>query len=172
MTTTEPKVNTMTDDENGNGTGTGSEFEHIIGNRFYNHDIDESFTVVGVTEVGGDTVMALMQYDDGTFFDESIVDDPIADAAGWSEHGLLDERYTHLGPGPVIDHSCSKGDHEWFPDAYDLWDDIESVPIGVRNQYIKFTRCIRCGLSMTAAWDTGTEDLDTYPHEWADEEMG
>lgn len=142
------------------------EFPNIIGNRFYNRDIDESFTVIGIEEINGEPMMAVLQYDDGTFWDESIVDEPTGDRFGWSTHGLLGEQYEHRGPGPTITHACDKRAHSWFPRPGDLWDDLESVATDKRDLYSKFARCVRCGLSLETCWDYGLEDLDVIPMEW------
>lgn len=128
--------------------------ERLVGQRFYDKQEDETFTVVGIT---GPPALALLQYDDGVGWDEAAsnftVDKGIARKSGLDEYGLDSERYSKLGPGPRIDQICYPEEHDWFPWPDDLWQDIPSgdqlwhIPGDPRDFYSRITRCRRCGLS-------------------------
>ena len=83
--------------------------ERIVGQRYYDRDNDESFTVVGLSVHGGTPTLALLQYDDGVAWDEMPTPDMIEpDAAEHfrvEEGGIDSERYIPLGPGPSVKQS-------------------------------------------------------------------
>jgi hypothetical protein len=81
--------------------------EWLIGQRFYDKQENEGFTVIGVTST---PPLALLQYDDGVGWDEGAsnftADEDTARKVGLDEHGLDSERYRPLGPGPRIDQTA------------------------------------------------------------------
>lgn len=124
--------------------------DDVVGHRVYNHEIGEACTIIGVDEIGADAIMALLQYDDGVFWDEQIGAEGIAEQFGWAEDGLLAEQYELLGPGPTLHEACE--DHDWFPQTDDVWDSYEAMD---PNLYGRFVRCKKCGLSGATAGDYG-----------------
>ena len=136
--------------------------ERLVGQRYYDREQGEAFTVVGIT---GPPALALLQYDDGVGWDEGAsnftVDEDTARRAMLDKHGLDSERYRLLGPGPRIDQICEPEEHEWFPWPDDLWPDIPSgdlrkqIPGHPRDFYSRIARCKRCGLSGSVAGQFG-----------------
>lgn len=136
--------------------------KRLLGQRFYDKQEDEAFTVVGVTR---QPPLALLQYDDGVGWDEAAsnftVNEDTARRTGLDEHGLDSERYHQLGPGPRIDHTCDPDEHDWFPRPDDLWQDVPSgdqrkqTPGHPRDFYNRIARCKRCGLSGSVAGQFG-----------------
>lgn len=137
--------------------------ERLVGQRFYDEDRDESFTVVGITN---EPPLALLQYDDGVAWDEGAsnvtVSDDVARRVRLDEHGLDAERYQPLGPGPRIDQICTPEDHEWHPWPDVLWpgglsEEVRTaVPGHPRDLYDRIVRCKRCGLSGSVAGQFGS----------------
>lgn len=136
--------------------------DRIVGQRFYDREQDESFTVVGITPA---PPLALLQSDDGVGWDETAtnftVDEEVADLMRLDEHGLDSDRYRPLGPGPSIAEICEPTDHEWYPPPDRLWpsgppqevrEAIRENPVDV---YARFVRCKRCGLSGDVAGQFG-----------------
>lgn len=128
--------------------------DRLVGRRFYNSEIDEAFTVIGVTGTGS---MVLIQYDDGTAWDElaapELLTDDLAGHLDLDTAGIDDSKYRPLGSGPKLSEACSEGDHDWFPLPSDLgWDDVDAwqTSFGERSAvdtYHRIVRCRRCGLS-------------------------
>ncbi|WP_157572935.1 hypothetical protein [Halogranum rubrum] len=128
--------------------------ERLVGARFYNAAIDESFTVVAVTNDG---LMAFLQYDDGVGWDELAAPDLLskeeAEFFGVSVGGIDDTQYEPLGSGPTLKKACLEGEHDWYPRPSQLgWDDVEKWHTTidgslVANTYLRLARCKRCGLS-------------------------
>lgn len=128
--------------------------ERLVGQRFYDREQDESFTVVGFTEA---PPLALLQYDDGVAWDEGAsnftVSENVAHQLRLDEDGLDSDRYRPLGCGPRLDEICDTGAHEWHPMPDDIWPSgppeevYERVAAHPREFYNRFVRCKRCGLS-------------------------
>lgn len=136
--------------------------ERLVGERFYDSEQDEAFTVVGFTPA---PPLALLQYDDGVAWDEAAsaftVDADTAAASGLDEDGLDAARYRPLGPGPRIDRICPADGHEWTPWPDQVWPNgptpelrsaVEGRP---RDRYTRLARCSRCGLSGDVAGQFG-----------------
>ncbi len=132
--------------------------ERLVGQRFYDREQDEAFTVVGVTSR---PPLALLQYHDGVSWDEAAsnftVSEDVAQQFRLDEHGLDSERYHPLGAGPRIDQICDPDEHDWHPWPDDIWP--SGVPDEVRERvnghprtfYDQIVRCKRCGLSGSVA---------------------
>lgn len=118
--------------------------------RFYNHRIDEAFTLLGVEEIDGDPIYVEVQYDDGTPHDQAIADEPIADQFGWDPDGLLSAEIEPIGPGPTLEEACEV--HDWFPQPDQLWESADQYD---SDLYLQIARCRRCGLSGLTAMDHG-----------------
>ncbi|WP_336361545.1 hypothetical protein [Haladaptatus sp. ZSTT2] len=124
----------------------------LLGRRFYNQGIDESFTVVGV-----DSTFVYLQYDDGIGWDDSpgpdLVPEDVAYMMDLSEGGIDDSNYVPLEHGLSLDHACNEDDHAFYPLPHQLgWADasvwyssIDGQPTS--NIYLNIVRCKRCGLS-------------------------
>lgn len=137
--------------------------ERLCGQRFFDRERNESFTVVGVT---AEPSLALLQYDDGVAWDEGTSNFAVtpfaADQARLEADGLDSERYHPLGPGPRIDQICDVEEHRWHPPLEYLWPG--GPPTEVREQlqghprslYNEFVRCKRCGLSGEVASEYGS----------------
>jgi hypothetical protein len=132
--------------------------ERLVGQRFYDQEQDESFTVVGITE---HPPLALLQYDDGIAWDEGAsnftVSENVAHLSNLDEDGLDSDRYRPLGSGPRLDEICDSGTHKWHPMPDDIWpsgppEEMKSNP---RDLYNRFVRCKRCGLSGEVVIDFG-----------------
>lgn len=136
--------------------------ERLVGQRFYDKQEDEGFTVVGITS---EPPMALLQYDDGVAWDEGAAnftfDEDVAHMANLDEDGLDSDRYRPLGSGPRLDQICEPEEHDWFPWPDDIWQGIpsddsnEQVPSPSRDFYSRLARCKRCGLSGSVAGQFG-----------------
>jgi hypothetical protein len=128
--------------------------DRLVGQRFYNTDIDEACTVVGVSAT---PPMALMQYDDGMFYDEpalpEILSDEHATQLGVSSAGIEDSKYAPLGCGPTLEHACDQTEHDWTPLPSELFHDPEQSYSEQYDRhrniphYDRVVRCRRCGLS-------------------------
>lgn len=96
--------------------------DRLVGQRFYDTQEDEAFTVVGITPP---PLLALLQYDDGVAWDEGAtsftVSDEVAQQAVLEEHGLDSSRYRPLGPWPRINGICEPEDHAWQPMPDKIW---------------------------------------------------
>lgn len=136
--------------------------DRLVGQRFYDTEQDEAFTVVGVTSP---PALALLQYDDGVPWDEGAsnftVDEEVSHRMRLDEHGLDSDRYRQLGPGPRIDQICDVEEHEWHPWPDEVWpngipDEMwTEIPGHPRTFYSRFARCKRCGLSGEVAGEFG-----------------
>lgn len=122
--------------------------ERYVGKKFKNLEIDEKFTVIGVNKAG----LALLQYEDGTAYDEIILPDIInsqqAQQLNVSEYGLDDGKYYPLDEnGPTIKDSCDKH-HDWsiYPSEY-LEDKDKKNWVSIAGEYLKVVKCEECGLS-------------------------
>lgn len=128
--------------------------DRVVGKRFYNTEIEEAFTVVGVT---GEGLLVLIQYDDGVGWDElaapELLPDEKAEQVGVSTGGIDDSKYVQLGSGPKLAQACDEGGHDWYPRPAQLgWDDVDVWRSSVENNlvadtYLNVVRCRKCGLS-------------------------
>lgn len=122
--------------------------ERFVGNRFFNKEIGEGFTVVGFQRP-----LMLLEYDDGTPWDEAIAPGDFttgsASMARVSEAGMDAEKYIQLeGGGPTLQNACPDGAHDFFPLPSDLGlDDADRFFGETASNYERTTRCRRCGLS-------------------------
>lgn len=142
--------------------------ERLTGERFYDEEQEEAFTVIGFK---GPKPLALLQYDDGVGWDESaaafIVDDIVSQVAGLEEDGLDSERYFPLGSGPQIEQVCEPIEHEWYPWPDKLWphgvpdEARERIAGHPRDFYNRIARCRRCGLSGAVAGKFGVYGSDS-----------
>lgn len=135
--------------------------ERVVGQRYYDKQNDESFTVVDVHLHEGTPTLVLLQYDDGVEWDEMPTPDMIkpedAERFGVEEGGIDSERYIQLGPGPSVKQSkelCPRDGHKWAPTPDEIWPD--GLPHSGSNArlsklYHGLVRCKRCGLSGNAA---------------------
>lgn len=143
--------------------------DRLLGQRFYSTEAEESFTVVGVDEPG----LALLQYDDGTPWDEMcsgfLLDEDSAERLGLNEDGLDSEQFVPLGAGPRIQQACDVGDHDWFPSPDQVWpdglpDSIREVEPGhPRDLYNQFVRCKQCGFSASTVGSYAAEGHHQAP---------
>ncbi|MFC6734464.1 hypothetical protein [Haladaptatus sp. DYSN1] len=124
----------------------------LLGKRFYNQGIDESFTVVGI-----DSTFVYLQYDDGIGWDDlpgpDLVPDDVAFMMDVSEGGIDDSNYIPLEHGLSFDHACADGEHAFYPLPRQVgWDDASVWYSSIDGQltsniYLNIVRCKRCGLS-------------------------
>jgi hypothetical protein len=132
--------------------------DRILGNRYYDQEADESFTVVGLSSHEGEPILAFFQYDDGVVWDELATPEMLspekAEHLRVEEGGIDSERYVPLGSGPTLgesDRLCPDGEHDWTPQPQEIWPD--GVPDGIPDTlapsdlYNRIARCKRCGLS-------------------------
>lgn len=136
--------------------------ERLVGQRFYDNEQEEAFTVVGITST---PPLALLQYDDGVGWDEGAsnftVEEDIAQQAGLDEDGLDSDRYRPLGAGPRINQICDPGEHRWYPWPDKIWPSGPSEQVreeiggNPRDYYARMARCKRCGLSGDVARQFG-----------------
>lgn len=115
--------------------------DRLVGKRFHNAEINESFTVVEIRYP-----LALLQYDDGMSHDEACIPDLYTEEearmAGVSEAGIDDRKYLELpGGGPTLKDSCPEGTHRFYPLPSELGEEI------VVSTYENVVRCKVCGLS-------------------------
>lgn len=115
-----------------------------VGQRFFNTEIEESFTVVGV-----DSQFFYLQYDDGVAWDEAVSPGQfpslMAEIVDVSEAGLEDSKYVPLGSGPTLDQACMENEHTLTPSPDFIWDEEPSP--GKMDVYASIARCKKCGLS-------------------------
>jgi hypothetical protein len=121
--------------------------KRFVGKKFKNLEIDQKFTVVGLCESSG---LALLQYDDGTAYDEmvlpNIVTEKEANELRVSESGLDDGKYFPLDEDvPELSEACNEENHSWdiFPSEFkesENWFEDE-------GDYCNEVRCEDCGLS-------------------------
>jgi hypothetical protein len=118
----------------------------VIGKRYYNTEIDESFTVIGYRDP-----LLLIQYDDGVGWDEliapNILNEELATKFDVSEHGIDDQQYRQLGAGPTLQNACATGEHAFYPLPSDLNLDTAEKFHAVADVYHHVVRCKKCGLS-------------------------
>lgn len=119
----------------------------FVGRRFYKTDIEEGLTVVDY-----DGLFAIIQFDDGTFWDDAI--DPHTFSGEQSEMlrvsdaGLDSEEYIPLtGGGPTVENACSLKEHKFSPLPSDIGLDTPSRWYPNADAYLKACRCVKCGLS-------------------------
>lgn len=122
--------------------------ERLLGQRFYNEEIDEAFTVVGVQT---NPQMVLIQYDDGSDWDEmatpDLLPDEIAERVDVSSGGIDASKHVPLPPGPSLDQACSEEVHDWYPQPSQLgFNDADSFR-SYEDTYHRAIRCRKCGLS-------------------------
>lgn len=136
--------------------------DRLVGQRFYDSEQEEAFTVVGVRT---DPPLALLQYDDGVAWDEGTshfaLSDDVATHMRLDPDGLDSERYRQLGPGPRLDQICEPDAHDWYPEPDTIWPDGPPASVQTRvdnpqDTYNRLARCKRCGLSGDVAEAFGT----------------
>lgn len=147
------------------------EYDHIIGEWFYDQQQDESFLVVDVIQIGDtDLFEAAQMYADGIVWDENAA----ALAAAYEENveGLNGDGYVPLGRAPPPFPSfqsasdlCETG-HK-FPVAAD--DMFHERPFGTMFGPGQFVRCARCALSYATLAEYG---LDHHEKDEWDGERG
>lgn len=147
--------------------------DRIVGNRYYDKEADESFTVVGLSSHEGKPILALLQYDDGVMWDELSMPDMLspddADHFRVEEGGIDSRRYRPLGPGPTLresDRLCPDGGHKWTPQPDEIWPDGVSEDVSGDSSpswlYNRITRCKRCGLSGEVAGQLKGDDTPWF----------
>jgi hypothetical protein len=142
--------------------------DRLLGERFFDIDNKEAFTVVGFTSPG----LALLQYDDGTPWDEGVSNYAMTEESarkfGLDEDGLDSERYIPLGAGPRVQQVCAVETHDWFPWPDEIWpggpsEEVrEAMQTHPRDLYNRFVRCRQCGLSASAAAEFGPYSSDGH----------
>lgn len=142
--------------------------DRLLGKRFFDIENKEAFTVVGFTPPG----LALLQYDDGTPWDEGVsthlMSEESARKFGLDEDGLDSERYIQLGAGPRVQQVCAVETHDWFPWPDEIWpggpsEEVrEAMQTHPRDLYNRFVRCRQCGLSASVAAEFGPYSSEGY----------
>lgn len=123
--------------------------DRLVGKRFHNTSIDESFTIIDVQPP-----FVLLQYDDGHPWDEACTPDEFAADEAFlldvTEGGIDAAKYVQLpGGGPTLAAACEDGEHAFSPTPSDMGLDDRDAWIPARDAYHAATRCKRCGLSAT-----------------------
>jgi hypothetical protein len=139
-----------------------------LGKRYYDTELEKSFTVVGFTPPG----LALLQYDDGDSLDEFASSFPKHEEAArkfdLNVDGLDAEEYVPLGGGPRIQQICDVDEHNWFPWPDEIWpgghsEEARKATQGhPRDFYNRVVRCTRCGLSGDVAGHFGEYGADGH----------